>query len=229
MATFVEDLERTLSTIEQTKEFLQSPETLRAVALKHKKWHVELPPDLVVVIGIVFLFPVTLLLWGWGFSPLASSLMWGSAGVVLGMSQGVNVLLRKWKKKAALHGLGSHIGTKKDFANLNKTLKLSEQVEIVEECQRAGASADQLTRLYAATSEDLPCAWWDTVYAAACRETKRLNAEQIEQTRLREQQELHRRAQEKIQAHLNPTVEVEQMPDLKRESAKNEFCSGIKL
>lgn len=228
MTTFVEDLERTLSSIERTKEFIHSPETLRAVALKRKKWHVGLPADVVVLIGIVILCPVALLLWGWGFPPLATSLVLGGAGGVWGMSQGVNVLLRKWKKKAALHGLGSHIGTKKDFANLNKTLKLSEQVEIVEECQRAGASANQINRLYVATSEDLPCAWWDTVYDAACRETKRLNAEQIEQTRFREQQELHRRAQEKIQAHLNRTVEVEHMWESQK-TTKDELCSGIKL
>lgn len=228
MATFVEDLERTLSTIEQTKEFLQSPETLRAIALKHKKWHWD-PSAEAGLIGVLTLYPTTIVLLKWGFPLLETSVVLGAVGVAWGMSQGVNVLLRKWKKKAALHGLESHIGTKKDFANLNKTLKLSEQVEIVEECQRAGASADQLTRLYAATSEDLPCAWWDTVYDAACRETKRLNAEQIEQTRLREQQELHRRAQEKIPAHLNPTVEVEQMWESQKKTTKDELCSGIKL
>lgn len=234
MTTFVENLERTLSSIKQTKEFLESTETLRAVALKRKKWHWDPSAEAVLIIGFLTLQPATLLVSKWGFPLLETSVVLGAVGVVWGVSGGVNVLLRKWKKNAARHGLGWGIETKEDFTNLNKTHNLSKQVEVIEECQRAGATADQLTRLYTETSEDLPCAWWDTLYDAAHRETKRLNAEHAEQDRRREQEELNRLAQEKIQAHLNTTIEnttieVEQMGASNKEATKDELCSGIKL
>jgi len=233
MTTFIQNLDHTLKNIEDTKKFLKSPETHRAIALKNKKWHWEIPEEAWLFLMIVTLIPTPQLLWKFSPSLLTTTLVLGGLCAVFmylsAVSSGVDLLLRKWKKNAALLGLGKNIVTKDDFNRLNKTPTLSERVETIEICQLAGATANQITQLYALSSDNLPSAWWDTLRAKAHTEMQRLTAEKVKQNKMHEQEERDRLAHEKIQAHLNPTVEVEQMPDLKRESTKNEFCSGIKL
>lgn len=168
MHDFIQHLDEILKSTERTKDFIASPNTQNIIKLKKSHW--DLNASEIVLwnlmlamffLGVVIAFPL------FNAPPYVGVAILGAYATAMGFglwkSVGISCVLRSWKKKAQKCALGSDFATVNDFENVTTTMQIAQKVKVVESCERAGATGEQITQLYKLTSESLPFAWWDTL------------------------------------------------------------------
>lgn len=213
MNTFGQYVNSALKSLGQTKEFVRSSTTQHAIKLK--KWHWDISNVELLLLIAVISIPLAGFLVTFNIpQSLRSALGVVYGGFIaysLGASLGISWLLKIWKNQAEKNQLGTDFKTKVDFDNLNRTMSITEKVETIDLCQSAGAAPECITQLYALTSDNIPFAWWDTLRTAAQTEMDNQAEQQKQHNEVLQYEENKRRAYEKIQAHTNPILDVEQL------------------
>ena len=70
--------------------------------------------------------------------------------------------MKRWRNKAKKLGLNtSQLYNPEDFKWFTQTMSASSQIEVINQCEKAGATPQQLKRLYELTADNLPCVWWN--------------------------------------------------------------------
>lgn len=70
--------------------------------------------------------------------------------------------MKQWRNKARKLGLStSQLYDPEDFKWFTQTMSASSQIEVINQCEKAGATPQQLKRLYELTADNLPYVWWN--------------------------------------------------------------------
>lgn len=172
MQTFVEQVEHSITILEQAKLFAQSPETQRARNVNEFYWGCDtLPIALGCVVGLFALGMIASVIAMVGGLSAAlwfvGPVLLGACVVALRGTVYASHVLRKWSAKASAVRLGGFYSAG-EFYDMEMPMPVIGKENVIEACHKAGATSTQIQQLWALTKDvNIPKAWWETLGADA--------------------------------------------------------------
>lgn len=173
MNQFTTQLNQRLNDAQEAKEFAHSAQTKRIE--KIAPFEVE-PDGFLAVMGFMGVGLMILML-GYVVNEFFGDFVAGCVAIALvcatslyGCFTGLWVpyRMKRWRNKANKLGLStSELDQVEGFKWFTQTMSASSQLEVIKQCEQAGAMPQQLKRLYELTAENLPYVWWSHLWAVA--------------------------------------------------------------
>lgn len=167
MNQFATELNQRLHDVQEAKEFAHSPQTKRIEKIAPFEGGQD---GTAILIGfVVALFMIFILgslvneVFGdFVAGCVATALL--CAAIVFGCftELWVPYHMKRWRNKASKLGLNAgRLYDPEDFKWFTQTMSASSQIEVINQCEKAGATPQQLKKLYELTADNLPCVWWN--------------------------------------------------------------------
>lgn len=170
---FSQQLTQKLENAERAKDFAKSSYTQRIEKMAPFQINQEAEDLLISCVVAMFLIFTVGFVVNQIFGDLAAgitALTLLSAPILYGVFGGLWLpyTFKKWCAKAQKLGLSTDgLYQAEGFRFFKETMAASSQLEVITQCEHAGATAQQLKRLYELTEDDLPYVWWENLAASA--------------------------------------------------------------
>lgn len=167
MNQFATELNQRLHDVQEAKEFAHSPQIKRIEKIAPFEGGQDGAAILISFVGAIFIILMLGSLINEVFGDfvagcVATALL--CAALVFGCvtELWVPYRMKRWRNKAKKLGLStSQLYNPEDFKWFTQTMSASSQLEVINQCEKAGATPQQLKRLYELTTDNLPYVWWN--------------------------------------------------------------------